>query len=136
MELGGTRAKDIKQMQRQDSEEYDEGGYKPNPNASYFEEDQEETGPQEPERTIRTRFGLDMQLMSMRNLDGPPSHEFMPAMYFGGLEFHDGRGEGVDEGGRGKEVKEEKGQPQGVKLESQPEGVALCVCVGGGGTAS
>ena len=88
IDLGGRHASDIRSLQIQESE------YKENPMASYFTA-QEELSSEEPNQTIRTRFGLDMQLMSIRSLDdfGSLSHDnhVMPAVYFSGLEFHDGR---------------------------------------------
>ncbi len=110
-DLGGRQATDVRSLQQQQSSDYQE-----NPMASYFtpKSDSDESS-EELQQTIRTRFGLDMQLMSMRSFDDPPSHEkVVPAEYFGGLEFHDGREESHEP--------EQKNQLASLPLESLPEG--------------
>ncbi len=112
-DLGGRKAVDVRSLHKDELE-----GYKENPMASYFNDSDRPS--EEPQQTIRTRFGLDLQLMSMRSIDDPPAHEkyTVPAEYFGGLEFHDGREESCEP--------EDNNQPASIPLESLPEGEYAC----------
>jgi len=101
-EIGAKYAQEVREMDRENSLDPSyENEFMENPNASYFgdEEVEEEQGSIGAGKSIRTRFGLDSQLMSLRltSVGGSVHSPHIQADYYGdtALEFHDHRFEEI-----------------------------------------